>query len=293
MAVPGVDSIEQHFVDEYSTTLQLLSQQRKSKFREYVTLGSHTGEGAAPVNQYGEADGQEVTTRHGDTPLNPVSRDRRWVYHQPYDTADLVDKFDELQLITDAKSGVAQAQAAYFGRTMDDIILEAMDGTAKTGQKGGTDTSFTATQSIASGSAGLTIDKIRQGVRKFWDNDVDLDSEMLVGAITPEMKENLLATTEVTSADYNTVRALVQGDIDTFMGVKWIHTTRAPGLGTDSAKCFLWVPSGLHLGIWQDVMAEIDRLPTKRYSWQVYACMDIGASRIEEKKVVRIYCDES
>jgi hypothetical protein len=185
------------------------------------------------------------------------------------------------------------AQSAFFGRRIDDFIIEAFDATAKTGQKGDTSTAFDSNQSIAVGATGMTIDKIREAVTKFWDNDVDLDSEQLHGALTPIQKKQLLETTEVTSSDYNTVKALVNGEIDTFMGVKWMHSTRLPGKGTSSASSFLWVPSGMHLGIWKDIEAKIDQRPDKRYSWQVYACMVMGATRIEESKVVRILTDET
>ena len=103
--------------------------------------------------------------------------------------------------------------------------------------------------------------------------------------------EDLLNITTVTSADYNTVKALVQGDIDTFCGFKFITTTRLTDDGT-SRLCLAWAEDGLKLGLGKDVSAQITERADKSYSTQVYYCMSIGATRMEEEKVVQIACNE-
>ena len=111
-------------------------------------------------------------------------------------------------------------------------------------------------------------------------------------AVGPNQIEALLNNTTVTSSDFNTVKALVQGDIDTFLGFKFIVTNRLAKSG-DNRTCFAWAEDGLALGVGKDIMARVDERADKGYATQVYYCMSIGATRMEEEKVVQILCDES
>ena len=106
------------------------------------------------------------------------------------------------------------------------------------------------------------------------------------------MKSALLNTTSVTSSDFNTVKALVQGDVDTFLGFKFIVTNRL-SIASNIRSCFAWAEDGIALGVGKDVSARIDERADKGYATQVYYCMSIGATRMEEDKVVQIDCDES
>ena len=68
---------------------------------------------------------------------------------------------------------------------------------------------------------------------------------------------NLLNTTEVKSADYNSIKALVQGDIDTFMGFKFLRSERL-NLASTQRKCFAFTKGAMGLGIGKDVTTKID-----------------------------------
>ncbi|MCB0993893.1 MAG: hypothetical protein KDB21_02295, partial [Acidimicrobiales bacterium] len=82
-----------------------------------------------------------------------------------------------------------------------------------------------------------------------------------------------------------TVRALVQGEIDTFVGFKFIRIERLPKSGTDRA-CYAWATSGVMLGMGAEPAARIDERPDKGYATQVYFGLSVGATRLEEEKVV-------
>ena len=58
-------------------------------------------------------------------------------------------------------------------------------------------------------------------------------------------------------------------------------------------KCLLYTKSGIGLAIGRDIVSRIDELPTNHYAKQLYFSMAIGASRLEEEKVVEISCLES
>jgi len=281
------------FVQQYSTNVSLLLQQRGSKLRDSVSVGSYTGKAAKAVEQIGSVTAQPRTSRHADTPLISTPHDARWVFPTDYEWADLVDDQDKLRMLIDPTNPYAINGSYALGRAMDSLIISAALGTAKTGENGTTNTSFdTAGQQIAVGGTGLTIEKLRTAKKILLENEVDVDMDPLYIAVTAKQLDDLLGTTQVTSADYNTVKALVQGQVDTFMGFKFIHTELLGVDGSSNRRVIAWAKSGLHLGMWNDINAKISQRDDKSYATQVYVKGTFGATRTEEGKVVEILCDE-
>lgn len=291
MPVTGINAVEVHYIDQFQTNTALLLQQKGSKLAGTVTIGSHKGDGAAFLEQIGSVEADLITTRHGDTPLEDIATDRRWVYPADYDKAIPLDRQDELRMLIDPTNKYAEALANALGRKKDAVIISALGGTARTGHDGSTSVALPAGQLIANGSVGLTVDKLRNASYLLGEADVDLDVEMPWFIGTQKMKQQLLESTEVTSSDYNSVKALVSGQVDTFMGFRflWLSATSNAGLvGTSEHFGYAYVPSGVHLGMWNDAMIRVDERADKRYLRQVYGCITMGASRTEEKKVVRV-----
>ncbi len=280
------------FVQQYSTNVGLLLQQRGSKLRDCVTMGSYTGKAAKAVEQIGSVTAQKRTSRHSDTPLISTPHDARWVFPTDYEWADLIDDADKLRMLIDPTSPYAQNGAYALGRAMDTDIISAALGTSKTGENGTTSTAFSASQTIASGSAGLTVAKLRNAKKILLANEVDVENDPLYIAVTAKQLDDMLGTTEVTSSDYNTVKALVQGNVDTFMGFKFVQTEL---LGVDSSsdrRVIAWAKSGVHCGVWNDISGKVTERADKSYSNQVYVKGTFGATRTEEGKVVEILCSE-
>ncbi|MGB1882258.1 MAG: phage capsid protein, partial [Gammaproteobacteria bacterium] len=144
------------FSQQFSSNVALLSQQRGSILRGAVREESVTGEKAF-FDQVGAVAAVKRTSRHGDTPLVETPHSRRQVTLETYEWADLIDDADKVRMLIDPTSTYAQAAAAAMGRAIDDEIIAAATGTAKTGKSGSTSTSLPAGQQIAAGSADLTI----------------------------------------------------------------------------------------------------------------------------------------
>lgn len=289
------DQISTAFVQQYSTNVGVLLQQRGSKLRDTVSVGSYTGKAAKAVEQIGSVTAQARTSRHSDTPLISTPHDARWVFPTDYEWADLIDDQDKLRMLIDPTSPYAINGAYALGRAMDQLIIDAALGTAKTGENGTTNTSFaTASQQVTVGGTpvGLTVAKLRSAKKILMANEVDVEQDPLYIAVTAKQLDDLLGTTEVTSSDYNTVKALVQGQVDTFMGFKFIHTELLGVNGSSHRRVIAWAKSGLHLGMWNDINSKIDQRADKSYSTQVYVKGTFGATRTEEKKVVEILCAE-
>jgi len=278
------------FVQQYSANVQMLSQQMGSRLRDAVRVESMTGKNAF-FDQVGKATAVKRTTRHGDTPQIDTPHARRRVSLVDYEYADLIDDQDKVRMLIDPTSSYAMAAAAAMGRAIDDEIIAAATGTAFTGETGSTSTSLPAGQQIADGGADLTLAKLIEAKKILDLADVDPSIQRYI-AVGPNQIEALLNNTTVTSSDFNTVKALVQGEIDTFMGFKFIVTNRL-AIASDIRTCFAWAEDGLALGVGRDVNARIDERADKGYATQVYYAMSIGSTRMEEEKVVQISCDES
>tara|TARA_B110000858_G_scaffold20134_1_gene20191 strand:- start:42 stop:896 length:855 start_codon:yes stop_codon:yes gene_type:complete len=276
------------FVQQYSANIQMLSQQMGSLLRDKVRVESVVGKNAF-FDQVGKVTAQLKTSRHSDTPQIDTPHSRRRVSLGDYEFADLIDQQDKVRLLIDPTSSYAQAAAMAMGRAMDDVIITAALGTAFTGETGtGTESVQTG---VVKGTTGLTVAKLISAKDLLDKADVDpsIPRHIMCG---PEQLGNLLGDSEVTSSDFNTVKALVQGELDTYLGFKFTVTNRLPKTGNDRT-CIAYAEDGLLLGIGKDISARIDERADKSYATQVYYCQSIGATRMESAKVVPIVAIEA
>jgi hypothetical protein len=293
------DNIASVYAVQYGTNISLLLQQKGSKLRGAVQTGSYKGKQSEVVTQYGATSARAVSTRY--QPIVPVNtpNNRRWVFPEDYDWADLIDNFDKLRLLADPQSAYSQNGLYAMGRAIDDVIISGIFGTNKTGEAGGTNTTFdTANQQVAvnyaaAGNVGLTVDKLREARRILMENEVDLDAEPAYCAISAEQHDDLLGQLQVTNADFNTDAPVLQdGKVTRFLGINFIHTERLP-TSSGFRRCPVWVPSGVHLGMWNDIASNVtQRRDLSSHPFQVYLMGTFGATRTEEKKVVDILCAE-
>lgn len=288
------------FVNKYRADVQLLLQQKQSKFEPYVRVENQSAQYDF-YEQIGPVSAQPWGPRHGDTPLMETPHLRRRVGMFPWIWADLIDKPDRLRMLI-VPDGPYTTNAVYaFNRRKDDIIIKSMLDPAYTGHEGTTAVNFPATQKVnkaavntLTGSKKITIKLLAEIKERFWNNDVDED-EQLIMAVAPNSISTLLQDEKVTSADYNSVKALVQGDIDTFMGFKFIRTTRLPVVADNSVYTrtnLVWVKSGVLLAKGDDITVSVDKRPDKKNSTQVMVTMDLGGTRMEEKKVIAFETEE-
>ena len=111
--------------------------------------------------------------------------------------------------------------------------------------------------------------------------------------ITASQIQSLLRTTEVTSSDYNTVRALVNGEINSFMGFNFVRTERLPVSSDGVRDCLIYPKSAITLAMGTDINVDVGTRRDKRNNTQIYVCASFGAVRMWEEKVLIVQCDES
>jgi len=191
------------FVQQFGSNIDLLSQQKGSRLRGSVSEESVTGEKAF-FDQIGSSAAQKRTTRHGDTPLMETPHSRRMVTMDEYEWADLIDSADRVRMLSDPTSSYAQAAAYSIGRAMDDAIITAATGSAKTGKSGSTSTALPSGNIVAHGSADMTIAKLLSAKKILDEGDVDPSRRRYI-AVAPAQLEAMLGITSITSSDFNTV----------------------------------------------------------------------------------------
>jgi len=302
--------IDTNFVKQFGATVALLLQQGGSRLRGTVSEESMVGEEQF-FEQIGPVAAQEVTTRHGDSPLISTPSDRRRVTLRFFDWGDLIDSFDKVRMLIDPQSPYTQNAVNALGRAIDDVLLGGgvsgessitfdttaagtngvLFGTAFSGKSGGTSNAFPAGQKVASNfggtAVGLTVPKLIESKRLLKAANVDVSMEELYIVVTAKGEADLLNTTQVTSMDYNSVRALVGGDVGSLLGYTFKRTERVPENTTDKLYP-TYAKSGVKLALAKDITTKIAERPDKRFSTYVYVCMGIGGVRMEEGKVTQI-----
>ena len=293
-------------IQQYKSEVFHLSQQKGSRLSGSVRNESQTGKSAF-YDRLGAATAVVRSSRHADTPQIDSAHSRRRVTLVDYEWADLIDKEDLRRLLMNPAGKYAEAAAWALGRAKDNKIIAEADGSAYGGEDGSTPVAHPNSQKYAFNNAtafdGVNVRGLRAIKRILDGNDVD-ESIPRHAAINSVGMESLLGENQVVSADYNTIRALVMGDVDTYMGFKFHRlealtaqvaalsgspTTGAVGSGDSliaDRKCIFWAQDGLLLATSADIQAKIDPRPDKSYATQVYASMGIGATRMEEEKVV-------
>jgi hypothetical protein len=275
-------------VQQYRNNVLMLAQQQGSRLRAAVMTDSQVGKHAF-VDQIGATAAVKKQTRHGDTPLVNTPHRRRRLTLDTFEWADLIDNADQVRTLIDPTSAYAQNAANAMGRSMDDTIIAALLGTSLTDETGATAVVLPAGQKIAVAATSLTLDKVTEAKRLLDAADVDDNDKRYIVISSKELK-NLLNTTTFTSADFNSVKALVAGQINEFLGFTWIRSERLTQDATPSRQCIAFTRTGIQMNVGNEPNFDIGPRRDKAMSMQVFVAMDIGATRLEEVKVVEIAC---
>ncbi len=308
--------IETWRIQAYAQNVYQLSQQKGSRLASLVRNESFKGK-AEFFDRLSTATAQVKSARNSDTPNLDIEHSRRMLTTSMYEWSTLVDRKDKLQNIHDPENEYSVAARNALGRAMDDVIIAAALGSASTGETGASTSSLGNGNKVASVSGGaiarLNVQAIRMA--KYLMDAAEAEGQRYFVHDAFGLQA-LLSQTEVTSADYNSVRALVAGELDTFLGFRFIRSEQVlpsstydsaftfntssglydaagSALGGSETSNFAFVGDGLILGMNEGMTGKIEQRADKSYDWQVYASMDFGSVRMEEAKVVSVICKSS
>jgi len=267
-----------------------------SILRPYVTEGSYVGDQASPVDFMGSVEMQDVTQRFAPMGRVDAATDRRWVFPVDSDLPQMVDSFDKLRLLVDPESKMVENGVIAAGRRLDKHILNAFFADAKTGVAGAATTSFTSGNevdvSVGGANSRLNVEKLLAVKELMRAKFVDFEREQIYAILTAKDESALLKEIQIISSDFNGDAPVMQdGRITRFLGINFIYCELAETVlaGTNEVTIPVWVKSGMHLGMWNEITSDIaQRKDIQGLPWQAYIYMTAGATRIDEDKVYAI-----
>lgn len=290
--------VPNHYVQQFSSNIELKLQQKDSRLRSLVASGSHYGEQASPVDFVGPIEMSEVTAKFGPIGRTDSVLTRRWVDPVSSDLNQMLDSFDKLKLLTDPSSTYVQNAVNAAKRKQDRQIIEAFFADAKTGKTGSETTSFLPGNVIpvnhgASANVGLSVPKLIEGKKILMAAEVDIESDPIYCALTAEQHANLLFEIQIISSQYNSTPVLVNGMLKSWHGINFVHSELLAVDGSSYRRVPMWAKSGMYLGTWADMSPDISqRKDLTGHPWQAYIKQTVGATRLDEQKVVEIKCAE-
>jgi hypothetical protein len=294
-------------VTQYSANVYRMAQQEVSRLRPFVTVlplngRKRTFERVKPTTAI------KIEQRDSDTVITPTQFDRRAVLATAYGWSDRIDWQDNLDVLIDPTSEVVKAGASALGRVIDEIIVnDAFVGDAiEMGADEATNkVALPATQKIpvtwggTSGSnEGLTVEKLLEVRSRFGKADIDLGApeNKIYMAVTQSQIDDLARGIEVRSRDYDAIQALLRGQTNEFLGIHFVNYSKLPTSdlsGGKSRMCAAWCKSGVVLAMQKEASMSIFQNHNKWDNWQVLATMKGGAVRLEDAKVIQVYCYEA
>jgi len=219
------------------------------------------------------------------SPLN-VEYGQVTVTLEDYIAAEYSDIFMQQKVNFDERTELVQVVSNAIGRRQDQLILDALSASS---------TSLTVGNDIGGTDTNLNVAKLREAKRLMDAKNVPMRDRHII--IHADSLASLLGETSVTSSDFNTVKALVQGDINTFLGFTF-HTLGdrdEGGLPIDgSSDRTIYAFHRESLGMAEGIApkTEINYVPEKT-SFLVASMFSAGSVAIDDEGIVKITCREA
>jgi len=210
------------------------------------------------------------------TPMN-VGYTQNTAILEDYTAPEYTDIFNQQKVNFDDRAELVKVVAGAIGRAMDQIVIDAAIAGAN---------STEVAVSVGAADSSLNVAKLRSASKLMNQNGVpSSDRHMIVNSAA---LEGLLGDEEATSGDYNTIRLLVNGSIDSYMGFQFhIMADNTEGglpIVTTSRKCLALHSEALGLAIGMDMTTKIDWVAEKT-SWLVNGMFSAGAKVIDDEGV--------
>lgn len=299
-------TIQENAQVKYTNKWGTLLQQQTSRLEQFMTVDRGLSGKVVYYDQFGILDFEEKTTRLAPTKLDEAPTFKRSMRPKMFHKSIGYDEFDGKKLgdIDLPVSKTIEGLRAAAGRRMDDVAISAFLGTNYIGEDGvdavelGNPVPVNYVESGTASDSNLTVAKLRATLEWFqqneaWGQDSENYGDKLVMAVTSSQIMSMLRSIEVTSSDYNDVKALVDGKVDTFLGFKFIRTQRLPlDPKTKVRKCLAWVKSRAQFGLWEDFKVKVSVRDDLDEALQIRAKFACGATRLQEEGFKAVLCSE-
>lgn len=218
------------------------------------------------------------------TPLN-VTYSQVTATLSDYIAAEYSDIFMQAKVNFDERRELVKVVSNAIGRRQDQLILDALTASSAS----------SVSNDIGGSDTNMNVAKLRTAAQTLNANNVPMDNRHII--IHANSLASLLSETAVTSSDFNTVKALVQGEINTFLGFTFhvLGDRTEGGLikdGSNDRTCFAFHKDALGLAEGIAPKTEINYVPEKT-SFLIASMFSAGAVAIDDEGIVKIVCRES
>jgi len=260
--------------------------------RECVTVRTGVTGESYKFTRMGKGLANQKASQADVTPMD-ISHARQTATLTNWNAPEYTDIFDQAEVNFDEKSELAQTIAKAIGRREDQIIIDSMLSGTITYSASPTDADTAKTIDI-SGTRNFDLAAIQSAAA--WYDEIEAPHEERYLCLRAAALQELLSDTTVTSTDFNTVRALVNGQLDTFMGFKFkVIGTRSegglPGVAADRIA-YTWHKAAIGIAIGIDMKTTIDWVAQKT-SWLANGIYKAGAVVREPQGIAQIIYDET
>lgn len=304
-------------VAQYSSNVRILAEETRALLRQICEIKTCHG-GMFYGDRLKGSNTVRRTGRHSPSPYTPVQHDRRrgWLYDDEW--GEFLDKQDDQKVLVEYKGKFVTLCVNAFNRSENQLIIDALGGPAYSITTPAAASGAEAVTVVNNYDAGecrliasdgtlvtagsnhtdktatsLTIAKLALCGQLFdeagftAENGLDLTRYFISNHYN---KWQLLQTTEVKSVDYNTVKALAEGKIDTFMGFKflWMEDLPVDPTETDCINSYAVVQGAIALGVAQEVETQVYQRGDYSQAWYCYGSASKGATRQEGPGVIEI-----
>lgn len=223
------------------------------------------------------------------TPLN-TSFGTTSVSLTDYNASEYSDIFNQQKVNFDERRELAQVVGNAIGRRQDQVIIDALSSASA-----GTTVANTVVTTGSASASDLNVGKILSAKKALDAKNVPPTDRHLI--IHANNLSALLGDERAVSGDYQNLRALVAGQINTFLGftVHMIGDRDEGGLAIDGSSdriCYAFHKMAVACAVGIAPKTEVNYIPEKT-SFLVTSMLSMGASVIDTDGLVDVTCRES
>jgi hypothetical protein len=289
-------------------TMDHLVQQQESRFRHLAKVTSGCTGKSSAHRSLDKTEMKDVLGRLQKTQGEEAVFDHRYLFPRKAELATLIDEDDAnaLDLSVAFTGDIGQQHFYAAERKQDRIFLSGIAGPMLEGQEENMQTVVVPASQIVAvnyggANTGLTLDKLIRAKGRFGVNEVygqnrkNAGTKLCMAVSQSDLNFLLKNVQEVRNADYAAVKALVDGEVNYFMGIEFTRseqvTRSAPNAGKVTNTLPMWVTDGVYMDFWRELTTSIDVLPQQSQAIQVYSRLRCAAGRKDEKSVVLLNCE--
>jgi len=267
------------FIAEFSSDVKHAYQSQGRGLLERVRVKNDVKASTYKFHKMGKGMASEHIPQADVTPMN-VGNSGATATLTNWVAPEYSDVFDLEKISYDERDELVKVVAGAIARRGEQLLLDALDAGANATQ---------VIENFGATASGVTVTKLRRLKRLMDAKGVPMEDRTFVHDAIG--MEQLLGSTNVTSSDYNSVKALVHGDVDTFLGFKFILIEDRDEGGVDTTsnvtKNFGFHKDAIGLAVGHQFDTEINYVPEK-VSWLINGRYSAGAIGIDDEGIYEL-----